>query len=229
MTKKKLVAQTAIVAMLAMLLNNCAATPESCRVEQDTTGRGILIGAVGGAAAGGLAAALGHQNNSKAAVIVVGAALVGAFVGSVIAHERDKACHELALKQALNQAIAQNIELQRLRDEAERKAAEDEAQRRTATQMSGNSTPRRSTSTQSVTPVSHTPTTPPPEKPEYMTVAWANQVTRNSGTIKPLEQVSDANAKEVCMTFADTQTVDGQTKTVVGKACRGSDGDWRPS
>lgn len=224
----KLVARTVIVAMMATTLSNCAATPENCRVEQDTTGQGIMIGAGVGVAAGGIAALAAHQRNGNAAAIMVGAALVGGLVGAIVAHERDRACHELALRQALDQAVAQNAMLQREREEAERKAAEEEAQQRAKALRPEGQNPSEAAPAAVVTPVSHTPPEPA-KKPEYMSVAWANRVTGHSGTITPLADVSDANAKEVCITFKDDQTVDGQTKTVIGKACRGSDGDWKPA
>lgn len=63
-----------------------------------------------------------------------------------------------------------------------------------------------------------------------MTVSWADKMTNNSGAITPLADVSDANSadKQVCMTFSDTQNINGQTKTVLGKACRAANGDWQP-
>src|SRR5262249_8307815 len=127
-------------------------------------------------------------------------------------------CHQVALREALNRANAENERLRR-EQEADRKAAEEAALR------------ARDTSQEAAVAQPVVQTMPPPPKPrrapEYMSIGWANEMTKNSGVITPLADAS--TAKEVCMTFSDMQTVNGQSKTVYGKACRGSDGDWHPT
>lgn len=220
MKNKFLIRSVAGIAIAAML-SNCsgngpfaAATPENCQINQTTTGSGALIGAGVGAVAGGLAAGLSGQNGGGAAAIVLGAAAVGALVGVIVAHEHDKACHQLALQQALDLAMARNDELQQEQDSAAQQAAEQQAAAQAV-----NSQQRAKPSPAAPQSAS---------KPEYMTVAWADKMTNNSGAITPIADISDSSSKQVCMTFDDTQTVDGQTKTVVGKACRGANGDWQP-
>ncbi|MDE2165928.1 MAG: hypothetical protein KGJ66_06285 [Alphaproteobacteria bacterium] len=218
--------------MVAALLSNCSASggagggswfaPTSaadCQLNQSTTTTGALIGAGAGAVAGGLAAGLSGQNGGAAAAIVVGAAAIGALVGTIVAHEHDKACHQLALQQALDLAMAQNDELQR-QQEANQQAAEQQAVQETTRQLNES----QKTSAAQTSQGSSGPGT----TPEYMTVAWADKMTNNSGAITPIANISDASSKQVCMTFDDTQTIDGQTKTVTGKACRGPKGDWQP-
>lgn len=223
--KNKFLFRSVAGIVIAAMLSNCsgrgpfaAATPESCQINQTTTGSGALIGAGVGAVAGGLAAGLSSQRGAAAAGIVVGAAVVGALVGAVIAHEHDKACHQLALQQALDLAMARNDELQQEQEAAAQQAAEHQAAAQAANPQ------QRS----KPSPAAAQNASEQSSKPEYMTVAWADKMTNNSGAITPIANISDSSSKQVCMTFDDTQVVNGQTKTVVGKACRGANGDWQP-
>lgn len=116
--------KAAVLLTTAAVLTDCAATPESCQIGQNTTGAGAVIGAGAGLALGGLAAGLSHQRGGAAAGIVLGAAALGAVIGAAVAHQHDEACHQLALRQALDYAAAENARLQQA--EAERQAAERE-------------------------------------------------------------------------------------------------------
>jgi len=219
--RKELVTRAAMVALTTTLAGSCAVTPESCQLNQTATG--ALIGAGLGAAAGGLAAGLSHQHGGSAAAVVVGAAALGAAVGAIVGQERDKACRQMALRKALDLAVARDAEQrQRL---AEQQAAAQQAQQQAAAESPpATKKPTRSSTKEAVA----TPPAPPPPPPEYMTVAWADKMTNNSGAITPIASVSGTTSNQICMSFNDTQTIEGKTQTVVGKACRGNDGDWHP-
>ncbi len=235
--RKTAVTRAIACVLIAGLLTSCAASarrwaeenPQNCQINQNTTGASVAIGALGGAAVGGLAAGLSGQHGGNAAAIVLGAAAVGAIVGAVVAHERDEACHQLALQQALDLAIAQNDELQR-QQAAARQAAEQEAARQAAEQETVSQGTQQPQNTSEPMAASGSPQSSTPENtPEYQTVSWADRMTNNYGAITPIANIADASNKQVCMTFQDTQTINGQSKTVLGKACRGSNGDWQPS
>ncbi len=64
-------------------------------------------------------------------------------------------------------------------------------------------------------------------RPQYQTVSWANPKSGNHGAITPLNSYTDPASKEVCMSFADTDTVDGKTTNSSGRACKQPDGTWK--
>lgn len=229
---KKIAFRTAALLVSGTLLSSCAATPENCQLGQNTTTTSAVFGAGAGLALGGLAAGLSGQRGGAAAGIVVGAAVIGAAIGVAIAHAHDEACHQLALKQALDLAQAENARVQQeaaARQEAQQAAQAEEAERE-AKQAEQVKTKGRKAKVPSVPPSAPEVAPEPAPKPEYMTVTWADKMTNDSGAITPLADVTDASApdKQVCMSFSDTQNINGQSKTVLGKACRAPNGDWHP-
>ena len=54
---------------------------------------------------------------------------------------------------------------------------------------------------------------------------WRNPDTGHSGSITPKPAYED-KVGQVCREFEHDVTIDGQTETAVGKACRRSDGRW---
>lgn len=195
----KVIGVTALVP-LAIAIGGCA-TPsqESCSINYTATG--AAVGVVAGAALGAGIAAIANAGGGAIGVAALGGALVGGIVGAIAGHQQDKACHAFALKQALDQAAVLNASLP--------------------------PETSRAPSTSQGTVARSTPATP--EKPRtYQTVAWANQMTSNSGTITPLGVAADSASDQVCMTYVDQQTVRGQVQSVTSKACRGSDGEWKP-
>jgi surface antigen len=190
----RVVAATVLVPV-AIVMGGCAApTPESCQMNYTKTG--AVVGALSGAAIGAGIAALANASGGGIGLAAVGGALVGAMVGAIAGQQQDKACREMALKMALDQAVALN-----------------------ASQPPP--APARGTAAAA-------PSQAAAPAPAYQSVAWANKMTNNSGTITPLGMAADAPADQVCMTYADQQTVNGQVQTVTGKACRQPDGEWKP-
>lgn len=188
-----------VAAIAALGLASCAEpTPESCRINYTTTG--AAVGMLAGAAAGTAIAAIAGASGAGFAGAALGGALLGAAIGAIAGAQQDKACHELARRQALDQAIALNEERQR-QQQAAAAAQRSAAVARPAAQQAPSA--------------------------QYQSVAWANQMTSNSGTITPLAVIPDSPKDQVCMTYADQQVVNGQPRTVTGKACRGSDGQWK--
>jgi surface antigen len=208
---RRWVGRVAAAMSVTVLLGSCAPTPESCRLNQTATG--ALVGAGVGAALGGIGAALGGARAGTGLAIAAGGALVGGVIGASIGNHNDMVCHQMAIRQALDAAVAQNMAYQQ--QLAERQAAL--AQARNAPPPGSTSAPQ----------VARKPPPPPPPA-EYQTVAWADKMTNNSGTITPLSNATAPAGAQQCMTFSDTQTINGQSKVVVGKACKGSDGDWHP-
>jgi surface antigen len=212
--QRKLTHGTAAIMSLALLLSGCATSPQDCQLNQTTTG--ALVGAGVGGAIGGIAAAASGLRSGAAFGVAAGALLVGAAVGAAIGHHNDQVCHQMALQQALDQAMAANAawharEMQQ--QEAQQQAYA--AQAAPHSQHTPVAAPHRAMST-------------PTQQPEYMSVAWANKMTNTTGAITPLSSVTTQASDQVCMEFNDTEMVDGQSKAVTGKACRGPDGKWNP-
>lgn len=181
---------------VAISMGGCAGqvTPESCKLNYTATG--AAAGAIAGGLLGAGIAAAAHAGGGGIAGAAVGGALLGAAAGAIIGQQRDKACHELAVRQALDKAVA----------------------------MSPPPPPPSNTNTAAAAPRPQAPQ----QKPYYESVAWANSVTNTTGTVTPLSQVASADASDqVCMTYSDQRTVDGKSQTVVGKRCRGKDGEWK--
>jgi surface antigen len=183
---------------LAVVVGSCAEpTPESCKLNYTATG--AAVGAVSGAAMGAAIAALAHASGGGVAAAALGGALVGTMIGVIAGQQQDKACHDLALRQALDRAVALN-------------ATTDPPVPTSSSRSTAVAVPARSSS-----------------EPQYQSVAWANQMTKNSGNITPIGKVTTTGDDQVCMTYADQQIVNGETKTVTGKACRRTDGEWIPT
>ena len=208
----RIVRRIGLIVAACMLVSGCAVTPESCRLNQTSTG--ALVGGAAGAALGGLGAVLGNARGGTGAVIVVGAALVGAAIGAAIGHERDKACHQLAVKQALDQAMAENDAWQARQREYEEQLAQAQSQQST--------TPTKTAHKQAAAALPE-----PPSPPEYMTVAWANSMTGNQGAIKPLNNFTDPASNENCFNIEDTEmSANGEVKTIPARVCHKADGKW---
>lgn len=62
--------------------------------------------------------------------------------------------------------------------------------------------------------------------PSGSTSRWTNPDSGNSGTVTPQEEFTSA-AGETCREFQQTVTVDDDTQTAYGTACRQPDGTWR--
>jgi len=58
------------------------------------------------------------------------------------------------------------------------------------------------------------------------TVAWANPDSGHSGTYTPQPAYQNTQG-QYCREFQQTVTVDGQTQTAYGVACRQPDGTWK--
>jgi surface antigen len=189
--------RSAAAVLLTAALAGCAATPESCRMNNTATG--AAVGAVLGGGLGAAIAASSHASGGAIAAAAAGGVLVGGLVGAMAGRQQDQACHQLALKQALDQAVALN---------QSRAPQQSQAQ--------ASSAPAKP----------YVPSGPPPK---YQSVEWANQATKNGGTIVPLNTVADAPADQVCVTYYDQQSTSGQTQATTGKACRTPNGEWKPA
>jgi surface antigen len=194
----------AIVVPVAIVMGGCAApSPEECSV--NNTARGALVGAAGGAALGVGIAALAHATGSGFGLAALGGAVVGGIAGAIIGAQQDKACHQMALKQALDRAAEQAAQARQAEAAAAAAAASASASSSVSTAKAA-----------------------PATVPEYQTVAWANAKTGNRGAITPLGPVEGEKADAVCMTYVDQQIVSGKTESVTAKACRAPDGEWKP-
>lgn len=190
----------------AVSMGGCTATPESCRLNYTATG--AAVGAVAGAGVGAAIAASSRASGAGIAAATAGGALVGGLVGAMAGRQQDQACRQLALKQALDRAVTAN-----------------QARGYRTSSTSGSSQARASTLSGAGSIKASTPSGPPPR---YQSVDWANEATSNSGRIQPLAP-ADGPADQVCMTYYDQQNSNGSTQATTGKACRGSDGQWRPA
>jgi surface antigen len=199
---------------MSIVAGGCAVTPQDCQLNQTTTG--ALVGAGLGGALGGIAAAASGMRSGAGLAVAAGAMLIGAAIGAAVGHHNDEVCHQMALQQALDQAMVANAEWQA--QEAQR---EQDAAKMAAAQAQRHQAPHAALAVQVHTPA-------PPVEPEYMSVAWANMMTNTTGAITPLNSITAPAADQVCMEFADSQVVNGVAKTVRGKACHSSDGKWNP-
>lgn len=192
----KTIAGVAVLPLVLMMAGGCAQpTPESCRLNYTNTG--AAVGVVGGAAVGTAIAAIANAGAGGYVAGALGGAIIGGVIGAMAGSAQDKACHDMALRQALDQAIAANQAR-----EAEAAAAAASSRRRPSAAQASAS-------------------------PQYESVAWANQMTKRTGSITPLAAVPDAAKEQVCMTYADQQVVNGNSQTVTGKACRADNGEWK--
>lgn len=192
----------AVVVSLSVLSLGCAPTPENCAMNQTATG--VAVGALAGGALGGLGAALGGANTGTGFAIAAGGAAVGALIGGAIGAQQDKVCRQIALNQALERAAAVDADYRR------QQAAYAEQNRQRARQQ----TARRA------------PPAPPP--PKYESVEWVNRSSNTSGKITPTGNVTEPAGGGMCMTFAETEVVNGVPQPVEKRACRGTDGQWNP-
>jgi surface antigen len=62
--------------------------------------------------------------------------------------------------------------------------------------------------------------------PAGSTSRWTNPDSGNSGTVTPQEEFTNTQG-ETCREFQQTVTVDQDTQTAYGTACRQPDGTWR--
>ena len=91
---------------VAISMAGCAGqvTPESCKMNYTATG--AAAGAIAGGLLGAGIAAAAHAGGGGIAGAAIGGVLLGAAAGAIIGQQRDKACHELAVRQALDRAAA---------------------------------------------------------------------------------------------------------------------------
>jgi surface antigen len=205
----KLVAAATLVP-LVIVMGGCATappTPESCTMNYTATG--AVVGAAAGAALGIGIAAIANATGQGFGMAAIGGALIGGIAGAIAGQQQDKACHAMALKQALDDA------------------AEVARARRAGTADRPAPAPAAAPAPAQAQAVKAAPTATA-QPAAYQTVAWANRMTNNSGSITPLGPVEEAPAEAVCMTYVDQQVVRGKTESVTGKACRGPDGEWKP-
>jgi surface antigen len=211
---RRFIRRSAFALVLPLALASCAVTPESCQLNQTATG--ALVGAGIGSALGAIGAVAGGARAGTGVAIVAGAALAGAAIGTIIGQQRDHACHQLAMKRALDQAMAANDAWQGR--EAERQMAAGQPAGSRASHVA----PARRTASAARSKASSAQS-----QPEYQTVAWANTMANNHGAITPMAAITEPASKQVCMTFNDQVTnASGQTVVQPGKACRGPDGEW---
>jgi surface antigen len=197
--KWKMIGLSAAALATAVAAGGCAATPENCRLNYTATG--TAVGVAAGAGVGAAIAAASGARGGGIAAAAAGGAVVGGLLGAVAGRQQDQACRQLALNQALNRAVALN-------------EARGYRPRPASTSASGGSAQPRAS----------TPSGPPPR---YQTVEWANEATATSGRIQPLAPADSGD--QVCMTYYDQQSSSASTQANTGKACRGSDGQWRPA
>lgn len=62
--------------------------------------------------------------------------------------------------------------------------------------------------------------------PAGSTSRWSNPDSGNSGTVTPQQEFTD-DSGQTCREFQQTVTVEEQTQTAYGTACRQPDGTWR--
>ena len=206
----RLIGRSVLALSLAATLGSCG-TPTAADCQLNQTASGALIGAGIGGALGAIGAAAGGANSGTGLAIAAGAAIAGAAIGAIIGEHQDEVCHQLALNQALDQAMAANAAWQT--HEAERGAAAKKA----------------AMYKKKMKPVARAKAVAAaPPRSEYKTVAWANKMTNDGGAITPLSSIAETASNQVCMSFDDQQTSNGQTHVVTGKACRGPNGEWKP-
>jgi surface antigen len=157
-------------------------------------------GAAVGAVAGAGAGAAIAASSGASGVGVAAATAGGAVVGGLIGAVAGRQQDQACRQLALNQAL-------------DRAMAVNEARGYRPRSSSGGSTQPRTS----------TPSGPPPK---YQSVDWANEATNGSGKIQPLAP-ADGPGDQVCMSYYDQQSSSGSTQAATGKACRGSDGQWR--
>ena len=61
--------------------------------------------------------------------------------------------------------------------------------------------------------------------PNGQTTTWQSQNSTDSGSVTPLNSYRDASGR-YCRDFRQTVSVDGQTETANGTACRNEEGNW---
>jgi surface antigen len=157
-------------------------------------------GAVVGAAAGaGVGAAIAASSGASGGGIAAATA-GGAVVGGLLGAVAGRQQDQACRQMALNQALNQAMAVNESRGYRPRPTS------------SGSSQSRASA-----------PSGPPPR---YQSVDWANEATSSSGKIQPLAP-AEGPGDQVCMTYYDQQSTSSATQATTGKACRGSDGQWR--
>jgi surface antigen len=156
-------------------------------------------GAAVGAVAGAGVGAAIAASSQASGAGIAVATAGGALVGSMIGAVAGRQQDQACRQLALNQALDRAVAVNQARGY------------RTS---SGSGQARAST-----------PSGPPPR---YQTVEWANEATNSTGTIQPLAS-ADGPSDQVCMTYYDQQSSSSSTQATTGKACRGSDGQWRPT
>jgi surface antigen len=186
-------------ALMTVAVGSCTATPENCRLNYTATG--AVVGAAAGAGVGAAIAASSHASGGGIAAATAGGGLLGGLVGAMAGRQQDQACHEMALKRALDQAAALN-EARGYRPARQSQAALGGGQTKAAA--------------------------PSGPTPRYQSVEWANEATSNNGKIQPLA-TSEGPSDQVCMTYYDQQNSKDSSQATTGKACRGPDGQWRPA
>ena len=202
--KTKLVARMAAGLSLVVVLGSCAATPENCQFG-NKAGTGALIGGAAGLALGGIGAAAGRSHGGAGLAIAGGAMLVGAAIGAVAGHMQDKACHEMAVKRALDQAFALDMAMRE----------REQAQRARSKSSTASAAPRRPAGTQS-------------RPAAYQPVNWGSNASSSTGLVVPIGPIaSDRPDAPVCYSYNDTQLVSGVPQTVTVKSCQLANGEWK--
>lgn len=157
--------------------------------------------AVGAVAGAGVGAAIAASSGASGGGIAAATA-GGAVVGGLIGAVAGRQQDQACRQMALNQALNQA-------------AAVNESRGYRPRPSSGGSSQSRASA-------------PSGPAPRYQSVEWANEATSNSGRIQPLAP-AEGPGDQVCMTYYDQQSSSGATQATTGKACRGSDGQWRPT
>ncbi len=205
---KSYMSRIALVTAAGVALTSCAPTPENCRLNQTATG--MAVGAAAGLGAGALIAAATRSGGATGLAIGLGTGVIGAAIGAAIGQEGDKACHQMAVRQALDLAMAQQ---QRM--EAERQSW---MQPSAAASAGSTSAAKRKALAQAA---------PPP--PKFEVVQWQNGSTSNAGSVQPLSISTNAATKQDCADVEDTFVVNGQPQVKTAKFCKMSNGDWQPA
>jgi 17 kDa outer membrane surface antigen len=157
--------------------------------------------AVGAVAGAGVGAGIAAASGASGGGIAAAAA-GGAVVGGLLGAVAGRQQDQACRQLALNQAMDRAMALNEARGYRPRRASTS----------GGSAAPQPA------------PSGPPPR---YQSVEWANEATASSGKIQPLAPADSGD--QVCMTYYDQQSSSSATQATTGKACRGSDGQWRPA
>lgn len=190
------------LAIAAMTLSAAMAVGSCATTPENCRLNYTATGAAVGAVAGAGAGAAIAASSGASGGAIAAATAGGAVVGGLIGAVAGRQQDQACRQMALNRALNQA-------------AAVNESRGYRPRPSSGGSSQSRASA-------------PSGPAPRYQSVEWANEATSNTGKIQPLAP-AEGPGDQVCMTYYDQQSTSGATQATTGKACRGSDGQWRPT